>query len=179
MQLDLARIHGPVERIERTYQPAVLDTRDDTFRVVAPISLQLTVEKLDDQFQVHGAISTTLSLDCGRCLEPFEWPVASTFDLRLVPRTDQRHAAADADTQIEEDDVDTSYYEEPTLDLATVLREQFYLALPMKPLCRVDCQGLCPVCGINRNTASCTCTSEWEDPRLAPLKALGDTGGDA
>jgi uncharacterized protein len=44
--------------------------------------------------------------------------------------------------------------------------------LPMKPLCRDDCRGLCPVCGIDRNRHSCRCTREWEDPRLAALKQL-------
>jgi uncharacterized protein len=53
-----------------------------------------------------------------------------------------------------------------------LLREQFYLALPMKPLCREDCKGLCPQCGTNLNTGSCECGPALEDPRLAPLKQL-------
>jgi len=44
--------------------------------------------------------------------------------------------------------------------------------LPMKPLCRDDCKGLCPQCGTNWNNGTCTCTTEWEDPRLAALKGL-------
>ena len=71
-----------------------------------------------------------------------------------------------------DDDLETSYYRDDQIDLNELLREQFYLALPMKPLCREDCQGLCPVCGINRNTATCGCELSWEDPRLAPLKSL-------
>jgi uncharacterized protein len=42
----------------------------------------------------------------------------------------------------------------------------------MKPLCRDDCAGLCPQCGTNRNTGTCTCAAELEDPRLAPLRGL-------
>ena len=42
----------------------------------------------------------------------------------------------------------------------------------MKPLCREDCRGLCPQCGMNRNTGTCECGPGWEDPRLAPLKGL-------
>ena len=56
------------------------------------------------------------------------------------------------------------------IDLGEVMREQFYLALPMKPLCREDCQGLCPVCGINRNRETCTCQAEWVDPRLEAVR---------
>jgi uncharacterized protein len=55
------------------------------------------------------------------------------------------------------------------------MREQFYLALPMKPLCRPDCQGLCPVCGKNRNVETCACQSEWVDPRMEALRRLRDT----
>ena len=53
---------------------------------------------------------------------------------------------------------------------AELMREQFYLALPMKPLCQPDCKGLCPVCGINRNRETCTCQAEWTDPRFDALK---------
>ena len=52
------------------------------------------------------------------------------------------------------------------------MREQFYLALPMKPLCREDCKGLCAQCGTNLNTGTCDCAPVWEDPRLAALKAI-------
>ena len=60
----------------------------------------------------------------------------------------------------------------PFVDLGEMLREQFYLALPMQPLCRPDCQGLCPVCGVDRNLERCECQTEWVDPRLSGLKAL-------
>jgi len=54
-----------------------------------------------------------------------------------------------------------------------MLREQFQLALPMKPLCAESCRGLCPECGANLNRANCGCDPKWVvDPRLAPLKAL-------
>jgi len=66
----------------------------------------------------------------------------------------------------------TAFYENDEIDLAQLMREQFYLSLPMKPLCRADCQGLCVVCGTNLNRAMCDCKREWDDPRLAPLKAL-------
>jgi uncharacterized protein len=42
----------------------------------------------------------------------------------------------------------------------------------MKPLCREDCRGLCSECGTNLNSGACACAPAWEDPRLAPLKAL-------
>jgi len=53
-----------------------------------------------------------------------------------------------------------------------LMREQFYLALPMKPLCVEDCHGLCVQCGTNLNRGSCSCERDWVDPRLAALAKL-------
>jgi uncharacterized protein len=77
-----------------------------------------------------------------------------------------------ADEAVEDDDLDTSYYRDDCIDLNELLREQFYLALPMKPLCAEECRGLCSQCGSNLNLASCGCAPGWTDPRLAALKTI-------
>ena len=74
--------------------------------------------------------------------------------------------------EIEEDDLTTAFYENEEIDLGHLMREQFCLSLPMKPLCQQDCRGLCPVCGTNLNRSGCDCKREWEDPRLAALRKL-------
>ena len=68
------------------------------------------------------------------------------------------------------------YYDGDRLDLGEVVREQVLLALPLKPLCREDCRGLCPRCGQNRNLGPCGCPPPEEpgDPRLEPLRKLVD-----
>ena len=81
-------------------------------------------------------------------------------------------ATQDAEVELGEEDVEVSYYRDDAIDLAGLMREQFYLALPMKPLCTDDCKGLCPQCGTNRNVSQCSCTQGWVDPRLAALQAL-------
>ena len=58
------------------------------------------------------------------------------------------------------------------LDLTEALREQILLALPMQPLCRADCQGLCVQCGKNLNEGTCDCVQDTIDPRLVKLKEL-------
>ena len=93
----------------------------------------------------------------------------STFDLRYLPASAM---ATEDDRAIEEDDLETSYYRDDQIDLNELLREQFYLALPMKPLCLEDCRGLCSQCGTNLNAGACGCAVEWLDPRLTPLKAI-------
>jgi uncharacterized protein len=70
------------------------------------------------------------------------------------------------------DDLEVDFYTGDTLDVGSLLRSETDLALPMKPLCRADCRGLCPACGGNRNATDCGCGSRPADPRLAPLEAL-------
>jgi uncharacterized protein len=169
MLLDLTRIHGPREHVERACEADQFDVRGGDFRVVEPIALVFDVERKAQLFRLAGRVTTALELGCGRCLEPYRLPIDSTFDLRYLPQQANRGGEED---EVGEDALDVAFYEGETIDLGEMLREQFYLSLPMKPLCRPDCRGLCPVCGANRNAASCGCEPTWDDPRLAPLKGL-------
>jgi uncharacterized protein len=170
MLLDLNRLHGPGEHFERTFQPSAFDPQDDDYRVAAPADVSLDVRTLGDgAYGVTGRVSTRLQVECSRCLEPFEVPVDASFDLRYVP---YRQNAGEGEREVGEDDLATAYHREGMLDLIELLREQFVLALPMKPLCRDQCRGLCPQCGTNLNKMQCDCAPTWEDPRLAPLKSL-------
>ena len=116
-------------------------------------------------------MQTTLELPCSRCLEPFTTPVDAPFDLRYQPHAEN---TGEGEREIAEDDLTTAFYEHDEIDLGQLMREQFYLSLPMKPLCRDECRGLCPVCGTNLNRGACACTHAWEDPRLAALRELRD-----
>jgi uncharacterized protein len=78
----------------------------------------------------------------------------------------------EGEREIGEDDLTTAFYKDGVLDVLELMREQFQLALPMKPLCGEACRGLCAVCGTNLNRTACDCTPIWEDPRLAALKGL-------
>ena len=97
-------------------------------------------------------------------------PVDAPFELRYVPQ--RRATPARSEREIAEDDLTTAFYQEGALDVIDLLREQFQLALPMKPLCSEACRGLCPECGANLNRTECECKPVWEDPRLAALKGL-------
>jgi uncharacterized protein len=171
MLLDLNKLHGSRDHVERTFQPADFEPQDPDYRVVEPVSLSLDVEKKSGvSYRVTGRVKTTLQLECGRCLEDFPLPVDAAFELRYVPQAED--AAAEAEREITEDDLTTAFYAEGMLDLTDLMREQFQLALPMKPLCAQSCRGLCSECGANLNRTECHCKPVWEDPRLAPLKGL-------
>jgi uncharacterized protein len=170
MLLDLNRLHGQREYVERRFEPPAFDPQDDDYRVAAPVELSMDVERAGaDVFRVTGRATTKLELECGRCLEDFQLPIDVSFELRYVPAIEN---AGEPEREIAEDDLTTAFYREGSLDVIDMLREQFMLALPMKPLCTEACRGLCPECGANLNRTECGCTPKWEDPRLAALKGL-------
>jgi uncharacterized protein len=169
MLLDLSQIRQAETEIRRRFAPEDFAGRDHAFRVVSPVDLAMTVHKDDDRYRLVGTVSATLELACSRCVEPFTVPVQAAFDLRYLPQSEN---AGEEEAEVEEDDLTSAFYRDEAIDLAQLIEEQFYLALPMKPLCRPDCQGLCPQCGVNRNLETCDCQTRWEDPRMAGLKAL-------
>ena len=169
MQLDLTRYRQPLSRFSRTFQPEDVAGEGDGYRIAAPVELDVEIHKDKARFRLAGHVRTRLELSCSRCLEPFVMPVDAEFDIRYLPASE---ASDEREREVAEEDLETSVYRDDQIDLNDLVREQFYLALPMKPLCRDDCRGLCAQCGINLNTASCDCAPAWEDPRLAPLRQL-------
>lgn len=168
MILDLTQIRQPETDLARRYEPAAFDGRSHQFRVVEPVVLSGKIHKDRDRFRLVGRVATVLELPCSRCLEPFTMKVDSPFDLRYLPQTEN----TGDERQVDDDDLSDAFYRDDQIDLGQLMEEQFYLTMPMKPLCRPDCKGLCPNCGTNLNVAACDCQVRWEDPRLAGLKAL-------
>lgn len=168
MILDLSHIRQPETEVSRRYEPQAFAGRANPFQVVAPVVLAMRVFKDHERFRLVGTVSTELELACSRCLEPFRFPVNAAFDLRYLPQSEN----TGDEREIEEDDLTDAFYRDEAIDLGQLMDEQFYLALPMKPLCRDACKGLCPNCGVNLNETTCDCEVRWEDPRLAGLKAL-------
>jgi uncharacterized protein len=169
MLLDLTRYRQPEAHFSRTFQPEEVAQPGDAYRIVAPVELDFDIHKDKERFRLVGTVRAELELSCSRCLEPFRLPVSAEFDQRFLPAAQME---AGAEREIQDEDVEISYYRDDQIDLNELLREQFYLALPMKPLCRDECKGLCPQCGTNLNAGTCDCAAGWEDPRLAPLKGL-------
>jgi uncharacterized protein len=174
MYLDLSQMRGTRDRVDRTYEPLAFETRDDAVRVVAPVHLTLDVFKNRGQVRLVGRVVGMLELACARCLESFTFAVDAAFDLLYLPQTAN---TGQGDLEVIQEDLGTAYYRDETIDLGGLMQEQFYLSLPMKPLCADTCLGLCPRCGTNRNTATCACTRTNGDPRLAGLRSIVGRGG--
>lgn len=117
--------------------------------------------------EVRG--NATWECTCSRCLEPFdqEIQITSQFlgskDPELVARGS--HALGSQD-------LDVVFLPETELDELSLVREQFMLQLPMHPLCKEECQGLCPRCGKNWNKGRCNCPAESLKEPSALAKAL-------
>ncbi|MGH7358395.1 MAG: YceD family protein [Candidatus Rokuibacteriota bacterium] len=131
-------------------------------------AVSLLVERRGQTIAVTGDFEATVRQACGRCLEPLVTRITPGVDLQLVPQPSGRQG----EMELGRDDLEMDFYQGDVLDAAGLLRSETDLALPMKPLCRPDCRGLCPVCGGNRNVTECRCETRGPDPRLAPLEAL-------
>jgi uncharacterized protein len=129
--------------------------------------IRLHVVRDGQDVVVTGELAASVPLTCSRCLEEFRAEVRPAVDARFVPRPAPAHAV-----ELGADDLDLDFYENDELNLDLLVETETTLALPMKPLCRPECRGLCPVCGGNRNHTPCTCDTRASDPRLAALRNL-------
>lgn len=140
--------------------------QDRTWRLEG---LTLGVEKDGDVVLVHGRVRSRVPQVCARCLEPYEATVDANVETRLVPAP----VARGEERELGRDDLETDVYDRDEFDLNALIETETTLGLPMKPLCREGCRGLCPTCGANRNLAPCACPPA-ADPRWSPLKGLAD-----
>jgi uncharacterized protein len=109
---------------------------------------------------LQADFSGGLELECVRCLEPFDQQIHST--LEDLYAFDKRYVT-DSNLLVPEDG---------QIDLAPLFREVALLEVPINPICKPDCKGLCPVCGENMNTVNCGHTGAGSDSPFAVLKDL-------
>lgn len=170
MTLELREIKNQQVRVKRGLSPEVLNPEGPgEYKIADTVLLDLIVSKDGSKYRLVGRIDANLRVDCGRCLEPFQMAVGIDVDLLYLPFSDN---SGESDFRIEESDLRAAYYRDEEIDLGQLVTEQLRLALPMKLLCRDECQGLCSVCGGNRNQHLCQCAEDWNDPRLTGLKRL-------
>ena len=108
-----------------------LDRADIKFK--QPISLCAKITKGINNITVQAKIKALMYMECNRCLDQFTLPLERNINLNLL------------------------IGDKKEIDISQNLREEIIVNLPLKPLCRLDCQGLCPVCGRNLNQGACSC----------------------
>lgn len=159
----------PEEGLSQKFDLPVSIT-DKTGKVTAHV--QTSIRRYGDRVLVEGTAEMPASFECSRCLTKFTSPIDIRFleEYLPAPKTD-----GDADKELTRKELNLNYYYGDEIDICRLVEEQLQLAVPMKPLCRENCPGICPGCGINRNKGACGCSNHGIDPRLMPLKRLKDS----
>jgi uncharacterized protein len=138
-----------------TSTPRSLDAEHE--RLVGDIHVELRLTALNDGIDVDGTVSADWATVCRRCLVDVSGAAVGVVDELY---------------QIEPLDPDAYVIEDGQLDLAPLVRETVLLELDNERLCRDDCAGLCPVCGVDRNTTACSCDTAVRDERWAALEGF-------
>ena len=130
------------------------------------IPVSLKIFRVGDKVLINGNAAAEAPLQCSRCLENFSYPLDVNFEAEYIPFQE----FIGTGEELLREELDISFYENDQIDIEEIVSEHLLLAVPMKPLCKSDCRGICPQCGINLNTDSCKCDVKEIDPRLSALK---------
>ncbi len=150
MKIQVDRIPAGGKRYEGEEPVASYEISYLDFQFKDPITMDIGAQVVSGNLVVSGKISTSVLMICSRCLKGFSraWEdSAYHFDCQVI-----------APNQI--------------IDLTQHIREDIIVGLPVKPLCREDCKGLCPACGSDWNVAPCECPRKKGDIRWSGLNKL-------
>jgi uncharacterized protein len=153
--------------VSKAYAPGVLDYHGADFQQVGPVQVDAVAELVGSEIRIQGHLGTRLKASCDRCLNPVELPVERDFDLFYRP---MKTIAREEEIEIPEEELEVAFYSGDGIALADVVTEQIILALPMKVVCRPDCLGLCPTCGVDRNREACRCPAPRHSSPFASLR---------
>ena len=134
-----------------------------------PVTGDITVEREFDHLKAIGRVQVPISLTCGRCLVTYASAIDSSFNI-IFRKEAERHTDVEDETELCDDDLVSSTYSGDELDLAHEIEEQVAMEVPLKPLCGEGCKGLCPSCGADLNTDSCSCSREPVNLKFSALK---------
>ncbi len=137
----------------------------NSYHFTQPVKLSADYVYTDGQLSMEGFFETSIEVECSRCLQLFEYPLHIDFQEVFFQEEN-----ADFD-----DEVYT--FEEDKLSLDRMIIDNILLSLPAKFLCREDCKGICPGCGVNLNKEACRCDhsqdeADVSDSPFAQLQGL-------
>jgi uncharacterized protein len=163
LKIRISGLSNGVHEYHLVAQPADMGL-DDAFRT--PVSLDVSLEKSTRQIYLKSEISAAGNFICDRCLEGFEKAISGKMNTVYVFSQD------DAEKN-DEDEIRIIAPETMNLDITDDARQAILLFVPLKLLCREDCKGLCPHCGVNWNQQACRCRDTQEtDTRWESLKKI-------
>jgi len=144
------------------------------------LEARILAHRMGQDLYLEGEIDGAFQLTCGRCLTRYREPVRERFRLVLepagsrVPADPEGAQALVRDGIFLGDELESGWFRGSEIDLGSLFQQVIALAFPVQPVCRVDCRGLCPRCGADRNAESCNCSEVRPDSPFAALRALRD-----
>ena len=169
MRIELERLEELGGKFSRQYAEGELTLDDPELNLVQPPEIRGRARRDGKEVELSGELQAKIETACDRCLRPVEVAIRSEFAERFVPAVSWR---AEEQHELSEADLNLAVYDGETIELDDVVREEILLAMPGHVVCREDCRGLCPVCGIDRNHGSCQCESKEVDSRWEGLENL-------
>ncbi len=131
-------------------------------RLQGPVTVDVRVSNAGTRFVVQGQVKAGAVIECSRCLSDY----VEDLDVRV----DEDFLREDS-PELDNDGVDNILtYKDDRLELDELIRQELMAALPMQPICKDDCKGLCDQCGTDLNEKDCECPTEEVDPRWAGLE---------
>lgn len=153
-----------------TWDPTEIDLDSSQFSLESPVSVEFNLTHNDGTVEADGTFRGELTSICGRCLVPFNDPISGDVEALFLP---SEEALIEAKEEAD-DALYVGQIEDQAVDLGSIVRQDVLVQCPMRPLCRDDCEGLCPECGTNLNEDDCGHEQEMTDPRLSKLEEIAE-----
>ena len=169
MRIELENLEGGKSEFAHVYQPEDLNPVDERISLTEPATVTGKVRLAGNEVFVNGHVNAQARVECDRCLQPVDAPVDADFKLDYITGSEYESGSV---AELTEAEMSVAVFDGQAIDVDEIVKEQVVLAVPTRMLCREDCKGICPECGTDRNTGSCSCTTEDIDPRWAALKNL-------
>lgn len=132
-----------------------------------PLRLHLAIAREYDHIRVQGKVETRASLHCSRCLTEYQAGIVSPFTIFYMHSTG---VSQDVEVELAEEDLISVTFEGDEIDFTNEIAEQVLMEIPLKPLCREECLGLCPQCGADLNEGECGCGRQEAKSPFSALK---------
>ena len=166
---DRVRRLAVVEEIsEHPVLKSMQDNGECIFR--SPLSIDLSVVREYDHIRLEGCVATDITLNCSRCLAPFETGLRSSFTIFYTKTTS--NVSQDEEVELGETELVSAYYEGDEIDVSQEIVDHVLIELPLKPLCSSGCRGLCTNCGADLNTTVCNCSEQRGSFAFSALKNI-------
>ena len=149
--------------------PSTEDAKEG-IEILGDIIVDFRLDRVGHDVRLKMESKTPARLICARCLKPFSSELKAETRFTFLKLSGA--APSEKEVELTVEDLESGAYEGDTIDLSELLYEQILLAIPIKPLCRSECNGLCPICGADKNQRNCDCITSRQDPRWLALSKL-------